>query len=172
MWERNGEVSGGGEGRCRGCEEVWGRCGRVYEVSVKIEGSGGKCVAMWGKVKKCVGGAYTLFYTSPTPSTLTRHPHTHPTPFPCTHLWTRLSTLFCTHLTRLSTLFHTHLTPPHTLSHFPTTLTLFPTPLPHTHLTPSPHLPQHFLTLPSNSQEIGPATRYTLRRNTASIMKI
>ena len=34
---------GESEGRCRRCGEVWGRSGRVYGVSVEIEG---KCVGM------------------------------------------------------------------------------------------------------------------------------
>ena len=48
--------------RYRGCGKVWGRCERVYGVSVKG-------VLKWGKVfwdaERCgdVGGAHTLFYT-------------------------------------------------------------------------------------------------------------
>ena len=90
---------------CRGCGEVWERCGRVYGVSVEV-------VLKWGKVcwdaERCgdVGSQHTLLHLSPHP------PHS---PDTSSH----------THLTRLSTFSHTHLPPPHTLSHFPTSLTLF-----------------------------------------------
>ena len=98
----------------------------------------------WGKVcwdaERCgkVGGAQTLFYTSP--HTL----HTHPTSLPTftQHPPSHLDT----NLTRLSTFSHTHLPPPHTLSHFPTPLTPFLTPPHSPNLTPSLHLPQHFPT--------------------------
>ena len=37
MWGRNGEVCWDvGEVRCRGCGEVWERCGKVYGVSVEV----------------------------------------------------------------------------------------------------------------------------------------
>ena len=35
--------------------EVWGRCLRVYEVSVKVEGKWGKVCCDVGKVMKFVG---------------------------------------------------------------------------------------------------------------------
>ena len=89
------------------CGEVWGRCGKV-----------------WGDPTHSSTPSPTSL---PTPSTLTRHLHTHPTTLPHTHL-TRLSTL---------------------PSHFPTPLTPSIT-SPLTHLTPSPHLPQNFSSFPNN----------------------
>ena len=106
----------------------------MYGVSVEI-------VLKWGKVcwdgERC-GVAHALFYTLftplPSPSTLTRHlflhsPNTFP-PDPLTHL-TCLSN-FPTFTSHLSTLSHYSPLPSHLSSLY---------------LTPSLHLPQHFLTL-------------------------
>ena len=44
----------GGMGKCVGVwgSRLWGRCERVYEVSVEVVK---KCVGMWRGVEKCVG---------------------------------------------------------------------------------------------------------------------
>ena len=52
MWE--------GEGRCRECVEVMGRCGKVYWVSAEVVGKREKVCwdvwkSVWGGVGKCGG---------------------------------------------------------------------------------------------------------------------
>ena len=126
-------------GRCRGCEEVWRRYGRMNGVSVEVGGS------VWGYLGKCGGSPHTLLHLSPhlplspyssfnTPPP--HSPNTSPSHSPDTslHTFPHSRTLFLTSPTLTSP--DTFPTPPPTLphthsSHFLTTPTPPPT-LPHT----------------------------------------
>ena len=111
-------------------KSVWGKCLGCGKVGESVLGCGEVWESVWGGVGKCEGSPHTLLHL-PTRSTVTQHFSLHP------H----------NHLTRLSTLSHSHLTPFHTFSHFPTPSFTSPHTALHIHLTPSPHLPQHFPSL-------------------------
>ena len=121
---------GGGEGRRRKCGEVWGRCGRVYEVSVEVAKNWWKVCwdvwrSVWGGAEKCGGSPHTHLHLPHTsPHTL----HTHPIP-PST------PTTLTQHLSPHSpeTSFHTFPHSPHTSPHS------FTLPKPLTPSLTSPH---------------------------------
>ena len=124
---------------------VWGKCGGCGKARESVLGYEVVWKSVGGGVGKCEGSPHTLLHL---PYTSLHTLHIHPTPLPPPPHSPNTSPSHTPHSPDTS--LHTF---PHSLHTFPHSLHTSPhpshlsSPLPHTYLKPSSHLPQHSLTL-------------------------